>query len=223
MHGLCIQFSFKGFDMTHAAPAPSATPEITPETADLIRSVMIEQKRETKRNMLPELEPADPGLEHEQDLQSEPTQPTPKTHTARQHPQSLKKRIKSYRPTPKHLAIAALVLVVWFRPWLIPGILFVGFWIGLIAYLTLGPDRSIEIASDVWSWISRKSPRTANRLRQGADAFALKFDALLDRLPDRWAEKLSLPDLSQPATQPDTLDDLPDPFEKLKLPEVYRG
>lgn len=187
-------------------------------TDSLIKSVMTDQKRVSSREVLPELEPAD-GEYGDQ----------PQVHKTRASKRkmraggSLKDRITAYRPTRKHLLIAGVVLVMLIRPWLIPGILFVTFWVVLIAWLTLGPDRIMEWMGNAWDRLSTRNPAMAERMRQRGDAFALRFDAMLDKLPDSWAEKLALPDMSRPIEADKDLSAEPDPFDKLKLPEVYRG
>ncbi len=188
-------------------------------TEGLIRSVMTDQKRVQNRKTLPDLEPADGAI------------PDPVYHdtaapaAARRKRSSngMKSRILNYRPTRKHIIIAAFVLVMILRPWLIPGLLFVTFWVGLIAWLTLGPDRVTEWFVSMWDRLSQRNPAMAEKLRQRGDAFALKFDALLEKLPSSWAEKLALPDMSNPVKPDVDLAAEPDPFDKLKLPEVYRG
>lgn len=194
-------------------------------TDRMIRSLMVEQKRVHSRRSLPDLEPVDPEMEP---TDIETPKDKPKKKKIKRSRESggidgLKARILAYRPTKKHIFLAALALVMVLRPWLIPGLLFVTFWVALIAWLTLGPDRVTEMLQNGWERLSRRRPQLAERLRGRADVFALKFDALLDKLPEKWAEKLALPDLSSPVAQDADLDAQPDPFERLKLPEVYRG
>jgi len=187
--------------------APSA------EADELIRSFVDADRRSTRRKALPDLEPV-----------AEQSVPNKNRHRTRVKPGHSAKVVGRYRPKRKHLIWAALAVIMIVRPWLIPAILLATFWIGLIAYLTLGHDRIADGLSAFWAKLKERRPELAERLRQRADTFALKFDALLDRLPERWADKLALPDLSQPGPGQTTLDDLPDPFDKLRAsPEVYRG
>lgn len=194
---------------------------------DLIRSIMVDEKREYKRQSLPELEPVDVAPLPETEPQ--PKSKAPKSRKSKSRGpagfsvEHLKQRVLSYRPTRKHISLALLAFVVFMRPWLIPGLLFVAFWVALVAYLTLGHDRMAEILSSGWQKLATRKPETAKALRHRADMFALRFDALLSKLPDSWAEKLALPDLSQSSEDDEKLDELPDPFDRLKLPEVYRG
>jgi len=193
-------------------------------TDALIHSVMVAQKRTKSRDVLPELEPADNSAP-----KAKSKKRAGKNHTAKRStqpagaPLNLKARVLGYRPTRNHIVLAVLALVVVMRPWLIPGVLFVGFWVGLIAWLTVGPDRMTEWAASAWDKLCTRKPELAEKLRRKADRFALRFDAFLDKLPDSWAEKLALPDLSRVVETDEDLDERPDPFDRLKLPEVYRG
>jgi len=206
--------------MTHQANDPSNSAD---SADDLIRSVMADQRRDVNRNALPALEPvAEPTGRAARKVAAKAEKKNAKPQ--RKATGALIARIKGYRPTRRHIFWAVVAVIVIWRPWLIPGLLFVAFWVGLIAYLTLGPDRIAEWCAASWEKLSRRKPALAERLRQRADTFALKFDALLERLPDKWAEKLALPDLSQAGTSQNDLDERPDPFDKLKdTPEVYRG
>lgn len=182
---------------------------------------MNDQKRAENLKSLPDLAPV--GQDTPAPAASRSVKTRVQTRHAKPGADNLKDRILSYRPTRKHILIGAFVIVMVMRPWLIPGLLFVTFWVGLIAWLTLGPDRIMEWIGNAWDKLSTRNPDLAERLRQRGDAFALRFDAMLDKLPDSWAEKLALPDMSRPIQAEKDLSNEPDPFEKLKLPEVYRG
>ena len=130
-------------------------------------------------------------------------------------PRALLARLRAYRPRRKHILLAALALVMVLRPWLVPTILFVAFWAALIGYLTLGPDRVAEMVTGGWDRLRRRRPELAERLRQRADRTANRLDAVLDRLPGKWKEGLYLPDFSEEGTRHDTMDTLPDPFERI--------
>ena len=113
--------------------------------------------------------------------------------------------------TRKRVFWAAVIVLVYFRPMLLPFIFIVLFWIFLIAYLTLGHDRFFEIIHKAWARFSKRFPKRAEALRAKADRFAELFDRALDYLPEAWADRLSLPDLSGKTA----FDDQPDPFERL--------
>ena len=120
--------------------------------------------------------------------------------------------LRTYRPTKKHIAWAVVAALVLYRPLMVPLVALLLVWLVLIAYLTLGPDRWGEIVGGAWQRLHARKPELAERVRHRADRFAEKFDRLLDRLPDSWAERLALPDFSG-AQEGD--DDRPDPFDRL--------
>ncbi len=205
--------------MAATSPDRDAPCKATPSSDDLIRAVMSDQKREVNRKALPDLAPVP------EDIGSRQRTPSPRARTGatRGEQRGLRSRITGYRPRGKHILWVALALVVFFRPWLIPGLLFVTLWIVLVAYLTMGHDRIFEVVSNGWDRFVHRHPKRAEKLRQRADRFALRFDALLDRLPNSWAEKLALPDLSHPGMRDENPHERPDPFDRLIQPEVYRG
>jgi len=67
-------------------------------------------------------------------------------------------------------------------------------WMGVLGLLWLNR----VVAAGRWPRFARRHPALAERLRRLADRLAEKLDIVLDYLPDRWAEDLALPDLSQP-------------------------
>ncbi|MEL6647712.1 MAG: hypothetical protein AAFQ05_08400 [Pseudomonadota bacterium] len=52
----------------------------------------------------------------------------------------------------------------------------------------------------VWTGFARKAPKRAERARKIADFVAVKVERLLDLLPGSLADRLSLPDFSQPVS-----------------------
>lgn len=122
--------------------------------------------------------------------------------------------VRGYRPTRKHVLLAAFALLVLLRPVMVGLVVLILFWVVLIAYLTIGPDRWGEILAGVWMRLAEKRPEMAERVRQRADAFAIRFDRCLDWLPESWADRLALPDFSQLPVQGQE-DDRPDPFDRL--------
>lgn len=120
--------------------------------------------------------------------------------------------LRNYRPTRKHIAFAVIAGLVLYRPLMVPLVALLLVWLVLIAYLTLGPDRWGEILGGAWQRLHARRPELAERVRQRADRFAEKFDRVLDRLPDAWAERLALPDFSNPS---EADEDKPDPFDRL--------
>lgn len=185
---------------------------------------MAEQKRVVSRNALPELAPpeaddtdaVEPGL-----ARRVLTRIQTRTEPLRQRAD---KPERSFRLRRAHVALAGLALVIYLRPFLIPALLLLVLLVGLVWYLTLGPDRVHEQIATAWAWLLRKHPKRAETLRRFAQGLAPKFDALRNWLPESWCSKLALSELSGETETPETLDGRPDPFERLKkTPEVYRG
>ena len=205
-------------DMTNGPAAGSgiardATAEGGKSTDDLIRQVMTEQKREENLKVLPELEP-------QVHLEQSPAadMPEPPTGSVNKVPPErrglrLRNRLGHIRPTRRQIGLAAIVLVAIWRPWLIPLTLLTGLLLVAICYLTLGHDRWAELWAAGWQRFCARWPDRAEAVRRRADALALKWDAVLDRLPEAWADRLGLPDLSGHGQS--APEDAPDPFDRL--------
>ena len=123
-------------------------------------------------------------------------------------------RLRAYRPTRTHVAIFALALIMLLYPLLIPGIIAVTFCVALISYLTLGPDRVVEMIADVWRRLDMSRPDLAEQIRQTAEDVAKYFEGWLARLPGDWSERISLPDFARSDTIA-TVEHAPDPFDRL--------
>lgn len=168
-------------------------------TDDLIRSLVVAQRRVESRNALPELAP--PAEE-----MRAPEKPARRARRQTRVGGTVLASLRAWRPKSRHLLWGTMALAMLLYPLLLPAVLLLILASALIVYLTLGSDR------------------LGDRLRQRADRAALRLDALRARLPDHWVERLALPDLSGTTSTDHGLDDRPDPFEKLKgLPDVYRG
>lgn len=217
----------------------SVSDDIDARADELIRQVMIEQKREDSHNALPPLskptEPSAPkpskqkaAVKHPRRSASNPSPVIDRVAKAVDGDDSTRPpsflsngiaAIKSYRPTRKHIIIAALCVVMLLRPWLIPVTLFVLFLTVLIAYLTLGPDRVAELVVHGWQRLNMRNPELAEALRQRAETTALRIDAFLDRVPGTWTDNLHVPDFSKPDPE---VRNRPDPFDRLAK-EAQRG
>lgn len=188
----------EGREFEGRPPKDAISPEIAERNADLaIRRIMAAQKREMNRNSLPELAPADPQA------------------GAGAVPGRPRRAVRGSRRTGRLAMLAVIALVMVWRPWLLPSVLFGVFFFVLITYLTIGPDRVAELVAGAWHRLARRRPALAETIRCRADAAARRVDGLLDRLPGNWAGRLALPDLSTPRDRAATAEDLPDPFERL--------
>lgn len=200
----------------------------------LIREVMVDQKRRDSHAALPQLKGDSPKdqaapIKHPRRLfrKSKPAPidaaPSAKgaslSRSLLRGVRALFDMLRTYRPSRKHLIFAAFIAIMYVRPWLIPITLFIAFWVVLIAYLTLGPDRVAEIVVGAWQKLRVRKPELAETFRQRAEATALRVDAALDRLPGSWTDGVHVPDFSKPDA---TVADRPDPFDRLAR-EAQRG
>lgn len=116
----------------------------------------------------------------------------------------------------KRLLIAApIVLVILWKPWLIPGLVILGFWLVIAAFAVLGSERLAEGFIRFYVWLDARNPARAERIRSRTDRLAMRLDALFDRLPERWTEGLYMPDFSRASLLGDGFDDRPDPFDRI--------
>ncbi|MEQ9258219.1 MAG: hypothetical protein RIG84_03880 [Roseovarius sp.] len=99
---------------------------------------------------------------------------------------------------PVHAAAFLIGLILVFWPALALALGLLACWLTLATVLLLSSPRFAPVAGRLWQRFARRRPARAERLRALADAAALRYDALLDHLPESWAETLSLPDFSQP-------------------------
>jgi len=109
----------------------------------------------------------------------------------------LKSKLRGYRPKPKHILIAAVVLLVLFRPWLVAGLLFITAFILTGVFLILGYDGFWHRAMGAMRWYAERRPARAEALHQRLDTFAMRFDAFLDRFPEGSVDGLYLPDFGE--------------------------
>ena len=209
----------------------AASPEEADATADeLIRMLMVDQKRDINRGALPALEQGEgevtaKPIRHPRRLFRKGAAKTggkparQRGIIGRKLREKLKRpvgdvlaRVRNYRPTRKHVFFAVIAVIVCLRPWLIPITLFIAFWVFLIAYLTLGPDRVAELVVGGWRRLHARRPELAENIRKRAEAMAIRIDAVLDRLPGKWTDGLYVPDFSQPEHN---AEERPDPFDRL--------
>lgn len=214
-----------GEELQGQAPPDACTLRLACENADrVIHQVLLEQRREENRNNLPPIAPSsvagrdgtpragadDPSYlsnAAEEGIFQPDSRPSAK-------PRWLE-RAKGINLTRRRIVLLALVgFVIWW-PMLVLIVLFTVIMGLVITYLTLGHDRFAEIARKRWARFVRRRPKRAARLRQKADALALSWDKVLDWLPERWADRLALPDFAQTQEPQINLDEAPDPYERL--------
>lgn len=229
----------EGREFTGHAPPDAESPEIAEKNAETaIHNILVEQKREVSHKSLPDLAPTiSPDMvEPARKKVKHPRRTNPYIAKARQKLRIpklarlspsrglewLADRVLNYRPTRTHTIIAVLAAIMYLRPWLIPIVLFVSFWVVLIAYLSLGPDRVAEIVVGAWRRLAARRPELAENIRQRAEAGAGRIDAFIDRLPAKWTEGLYVPDFSRPAAEDEDMTDDVDPFDRIAA-EAQQG
>ncbi|MEZ5715685.1 MAG: hypothetical protein R3D85_11220 [Paracoccaceae bacterium] len=133
--------------------------------------------------------------------------------------QSLRARIAAFEPSRRVGFVLLFLAVTIWNPWLIPGLMFLGLWIGLIVYFTLGPERITELSLVFWDWYARRHPERAQvwlgRVQRAAD----RIDGWLARLPERWTDGIYLPDFgrSQIEESSEVREEMGrDPYERLR-------
>lgn len=124
-----------------------------------VRKFMARESQSQKRDWLPELEPANLILEVS----------PPRNIKNRAKERSMLRKILPTigRSDPRETAtvdsfktygwIILLAIVMFLLPLLIPTILLVTFWLALIGYLSIGPQRFAKFVCDKWSALSRFS------------------------------------------------------------------
>lgn len=112
-------------------------------------------------------------------------------------------RVKGYRPTPKHMIFAALGLLVFFRPWLVVGIVLLSLMVFTGIFLILGYDGFWKRGMAIARWYAQRSPDRAAEMHGRLDRFAMKWDAVLDKFPDGTVDGLYLPDFQELAAAED--------------------
>jgi hypothetical protein len=127
-------------------------------------------------------------------------------------------KIKSYRPTAKHLCFVALAVVVFLRPWLIPITIVALLTLAAVIWLSLGPDRVSEFVHGLWLRLQARNPERAGKIRHRYQTGVTRINKILSRVPGRWAKRARLRDYADEERQ-QVETNLPDPFDRL-TPEV---
>lgn len=188
------------------------------DSDDLNQMTRLERKRMASLAALPELEPPLPdeaGGGEDRRL-------------AWRRAESLASRLALrargwFRAGRVYVLLAAGALFCLRFPMAVPAVLVLTFWLTLLLLVAAGPARLGRWLAALWRGYAARFPRGAEMLRRRADAMALRVDSVLDRLPFRWAENVSLPDFSQPAG-PDRPERRPArEIGNIRLPQVYRG
>lgn len=105
-----------------------------------------------------------------------------------------KSRVKAYRPKPVHIALAAFSVLVLTRPWLVFGLLVLFAIILIGVFLVAGYDGFWQGVMKAGRWYAKRNPARAVAVNKRLDAFAMRWDAILDRFPEGSVDGLYLPD-----------------------------
>lgn len=108
-------------------------------------------------------------------------------------------RLAAWRPTPRQVVWTGVVLLVLFRPWLVMGLLFISVILVTGLFLALGYEGFWRRVLGLMRRYAGRQPERAARLQARLDAFAMKWDAVLDRFPEGTVDGLYLPDLGEMA------------------------
>ncbi|MFG6515814.1 hypothetical protein ACGYLX_00010 [Sulfitobacter sp. 1A13496] len=119
------------------------------------------------------------------------------------------------------MILSLLALAVVLRPWLVFGVLFITVFIVLGVFLALGYDGFWQRAMALGRWYAARRPERAAALHARLDAFAIKWDAVLDRFPEGTVDGLYLPDFGEMAAAEARHDAALDRrFDRLRDPEA---
>ncbi|WP_339823578.1 hypothetical protein [Sulfitobacter dubius] len=130
-------------------------------------------------------------------------------------------KLPKWRPSPRVIILAALALLVVLRPLLMLGLIFLTVFITLGVFIALGYDGFWQRAMALGRWYSKRRPERADRMRARLDAFAMKWDAVLDCFPEGTVDGLYLPDFGEMAAADVRHDEALDRrFDKLRNSEA---
>ena len=124
-------------------------------------------------------------------------------------------KLKSYRPTRKHIGFAVLAVIVFLRPWLIPITVLALLVLAVIVWLSLGPDRVSEFVYAQWLRLRARNPERAEKIRRRYQTGVTRINKALSWIPGKWAKQMRLRDYSDEEQHQAEIYTLPDPFERL--------
>ncbi len=148
-----------------------------------------------------------------------PTQIKSPSQQGRSKQRSKKRRLNvslklpRYKPTVRQAALAAGILVMVVKPWLLPILLVLVLAVLLVSYWTLGHDRSVEVGVRAMEVFRKYCPELAARLEERARNGLRRVNAMVEKLPEKWTEGLYLPDLEPASDKPEKMQN--DPFDRL--------
>ena len=105
--------------------------------------------------------------------------------------------IKSYRPERRRIFWTSLILMLLLQPFLILGWSLAAGAAVLIYYLSVGGDAFWCKVLSVYSWMQKRWPDTARKIKLRAFVLGRRWDRVLLELPAGLADHLRPPDLRQ--------------------------
>lgn len=193
--------------MTTEQPAQPLQPNVARDGIDdgallAIRTVLQDQKPEMSapdaaqgRDDMRERGGASRPIEDRPNKRSPAKQSRPKN--------KLIERTLGHKHALKSVILVAFLLVLYTRPWLVFGMLFLTVCSLVGLFVALGYDRFWRRAIWLGRWYAKRRPARAATLYRKLDAFAMRWDAILDRFPEGTVDGLYLPDFGEIA-QADT-------------------
>lgn len=104
-------------------------------------------------------------------------------------------QIKTYRPIRKNILWTSLVLLLLLKPFMVIGWTITLIVTVCVVFFALGADTFWRKVISLYQGYRRRYPEAARVLKVRSYAMAKKWDRLLNRLPDRMADVLRVPDL----------------------------
>ncbi|MEQ5829216.1 hypothetical protein J3456_17870 [Sulfitobacter sp. NFXS29] len=177
--------------------APSSASELDPTALSAIRNVMAD--RHEGANAGTAMDTPQPPAKHRQSGRDAfPELPEPEVAKAKSK-RRLPLKMPKKRPSPRAVILSLLGLAVILRPWLVLGVVFIAVFVTLGVFLALGYDGFWGRALALGRWYAARRPERAAALHARLDAFAMKWDAVLDRFPEGTVDGLYLPDFGEMA------------------------
>lgn len=196
---------------THQVDTPQGAAELDPESLSAIRSLIQTEaaapaKAASERTAMGQTS-VEPAPQQHAEAPPRPLRARDSFDEVRpqatlpQHSGGFVGRIKAsvfgYRPTLKHILLAAAALLVLFRPGLVVGAILLVLVAFVCIFLILGYDGFWQRAIGLVRWYAARRPSKAKEMHRKLDAFALKWDNFLDRFPEGTVDGLYLPDLEE--------------------------
>lgn len=209
---------------THIDKADTSTaPELDAASRSAIRNLMqdaqeSEQPRSAQATMAMSQEPA--VKPRRMGRGTFPDLSAPETAQCKSR-KPLALNLPKKRPSLRAVVLSLLVLTVILQPWLVLGVVVGTIFVTLGVFFALGYDSFWQRAMAFGRRYAGRRPARAVRLHARLDAFAMKWDAVLDRFPEGTVDGLYLPDFGEMAAADMRHDEaLARRFDRLRETEV---